>query len=122
MSGEGSYPAAAFDALRDVCHLAPVSASATRLLQERLGLSDEELLAVLDVDALTVLTGDDLPHRPELPLLLALTEPHDPALLRRWLRTQTPRGRPLDLLLARDFAAFEDALGDLEEKGFVIGG
>jgi len=99
-----------------------VSASATRLLQERLGLSDDELLAVLDVDALTVLAGDELVHRPELPLLLALTEPHDAALLRRWLRTQTSRGRPLDLLLARDFAAFEDALADLEDRGFVIGG
>ena len=99
-----------------------MSASATRLLQERLDLSDEELLTVLDVDALTVLAGDELPHRPELPLLLALTEPHDPALLRRWLRTRTPRGRPLDLLLARDFAAFEQALGDLDERGFVIGG
>ena len=96
--------------------------TAAAVLQERLGLSDEELLAVLDVDALTVLAGDELPHRPELPLLLALTEPHDPALLRRWLRATTPRGRPLDLLLARDFAAFEDALSDLEQRGFVIGG
>jgi hypothetical protein len=99
-----------------------VSARATRLLQERLGLSDEELLVVLDVDALTVLAGDELPHRPELALLLALTEPHEPALLKRWLRTATPRGRPLDLLLARDFPAFEDALVDLEDRGFVIGG
>lgn len=99
-----------------------MTSSATRLLQERLGLSDEELLTVLDLDALTVLAGDELPHRPELPLLLALTEPHDPALLRRWLRTAGPRGRPLDLLVARDFPAFEDALADLEQRGFVIGG
>jgi len=99
-----------------------VTASATRLLQERLGLTDEELLTTLDVDALTVLAGDELPHRPELALLLALTEPHDPALLRRWLRARTSRGRPLDLLLARDFPAFEDALSDLEQRGFVIGG
>src|SRR5436190_9791325 len=99
-----------------------MASSATSLLQDRLGLSDEELLAILDVDALTVLAGDDLPHRPELPLLLALTEPHDPALLRRWLRTAGPHGRPLDLLLARDFGAFEDALADLGERGFVIGG
>ncbi|HEX4735913.1 MAG TPA: hypothetical protein VH247_16000, partial [Thermoleophilaceae bacterium] len=41
-------------------------------LQRRLGLSDDELLAVLDEDALTVIT-DDLDHRPEVPLLLALT-------------------------------------------------
>ena len=122
MSGDGSYPEGADRALRDVCHGAPVSASATRLFQERLGLSDDELLTVLDVDALTVLAGDELPHRPELPLLLTLTEPHDPALLRRWLRANTARGRPIDLLLARDFPAFEDALADLEERGCVIGG
>jgi hypothetical protein len=88
-------------------------------------------LTTLDVDALTVLAGDELPHRPELPLLLALTEPHDPALLRRWLRSgptarravgAPPHGRPLDLLLARDFAAFERALDDLDARGFVIGG
>jgi hypothetical protein len=99
-----------------------VTSTATRLLQDRLGLTDEELLTVLDVDALTVLAGDELPHRPELPLLLALTEPHDAALLRRWVRTAGPHGRPLDLLLRRDFAAFENALGDLEDRGFVIGG
>ncbi len=99
-----------------------MTAPAVQLLQERLGLSDEELLAVLDVDALTVLAGDDLPHRPELPLLLAVTEPHDPALLKRWLRATGPGGRPLDLLLARDFAGFERALDELERRGFVIGG
>ena len=48
----------------------------------------------------------DLDHKPELPILLALTEDHDAALLRRWLRTAGPQGRPLDLLLRRDFAAF----------------
>ena len=35
-------------------------------LQRRLGLTDEELLAVLDADPLTLIT-DDLDHRPELP-------------------------------------------------------
>jgi hypothetical protein len=99
-----------------------LTATALRLLQDRLGLSDDELLAALDVDALSVLAGDDLPHRPELALLLALTEPHDPAVLRHWLRTTGPRGRPVALLLARDFGAFEDALADLGERGFVIGG
>jgi hypothetical protein len=33
-----------------------------------------------------------------------------------------PSGRPLDALLRRDFGAFEDALGTLAERGFVIRG
>jgi len=99
-----------------------VTATAARLLQERLGLSDEELLAVLAVDPLTLLAGDELSHRPELALLLALTEEHDDALLRRWVRAGGRRGKPIELLTARDFGAFEDALGDLAERGFTIGG
>ena len=39
---------------------------------ERLGLSDDELCEVLDVDPLAVITGE-LDHRPELAILLALT-------------------------------------------------
>jgi hypothetical protein len=66
-----------------------------------------------------VISGE-LDHKPELPILLALTAEPDPAILRRWLRTPGPRGRPLDLLVARDFAAFEDALGDLAERGYII--
>ena len=85
-----------------------------RDLQERLGLSDDELLAVLDADPLSLI-GDDLDHRPELPILLALTEAHEPSLLQLWVRNG-----PIDLLLARDFAAFEDALGALADRGFVI--
>ena len=41
-------------------------------------------------------------------------------MLRRWVRAQGPAGRPLDLLLARDFGAFEDALATLAERGFVL--
>ena len=37
-------------------------------------------------------------------------------------RTASPGGRPLDLLLARDFRAFEDALATLAERGYVIRG
>ena len=77
------------------------------------------MLRALDEDALTVISGD-LDHKPELPILLAVTEEHDDALLRRWVRSSGPAGRPLDLLLARDFAAFEDALGDLAERGYRI--
>ena len=64
-------------------------------------MTDDELLAVLDVDPLPLLAGDDLP----IGLLLALTEEQDPDLLRVWLRSG-----PIELLLARDFGAFEDAL------------
>ncbi|HEX8123566.1 MAG TPA: hypothetical protein VF549_20110 [Solirubrobacteraceae bacterium] len=87
---------------------------------ERLGLTDEELMTLLDTDPLSVIT-DELDHRPEIAILLALTEEAEERaggeVLRRWLRTG-----PVDLLLARDFAAFEDALAELAERGFVIRG
>ena len=88
-------------------------------LQDRLGLSDEELLQVLDADPLAVVAGD-LDHKPELPILLDLIAEHEDTSLRRWLRTEGPAGRPIDLLLARDFPAFEHALATLAERGFVI--
>ena len=94
-------------------------------LQELLGLSDDELLAVLDADPLSVI-GGELEHRPELPILLDLLaeaeERAGPAVLRRWVRASGPAGRPLELLLNRDFAGFEDALATLAERGFVIRG
>ncbi len=97
--------------------------SAAQHLQELLGLSDNELLAVLDEDPLTVL-GGELDHKPELPILLdLLAEAEERAgapVLRRWVRAQGPSGRPLDTLLARDFGAFEDALATLAERGFVL--
>lgn len=92
-------------------------------LQELLGLTDEELLAVLDADPLSVI-GGGLEHKPELPILLDLLgeaeERAGAPVLRRWVRATGPGGRPLDLLLARDFAAFEDALATLAERGFVL--
>jgi hypothetical protein len=102
-----------------------VTSTAAALLQDRLGLSDDELLAVLDADPLTIL-GGDLDHKPQLPILLTLTEEAaataGPATLRRWARTGGRHGRPVDLLVAQDFAAFEDALDDLRERGFVLRG
>jgi hypothetical protein len=90
-----------------------------------LDLSEEELCAVLDVDALTLLSGQ-LEHRPELGILLALLaeaeERAGAAVLRRWVRAPGPRGRPLDALLERDFRRFEDQVGDLAERGFVLRG
>jgi hypothetical protein len=92
-------------------------------LMQRLGLSDDELCEVLAADPLAVLTND-LGHRPELAILLDLTaeasERVGDALLRRWLRARGPNGIPLEHLRARDFAAFEDDLATLAERGFVL--
>jgi hypothetical protein len=80
---------------------------------------------VLDEDPLTVLSGE-LDHKPELPILLDLLadaeERAGAPVLRRWIRAAGPAGRPLDHLLAHDFSAFEDALADLAERGFVLRG
>jgi hypothetical protein len=90
---------------------------------ELLGLNEDELCAVLDVEPLELLSGQ-LEHRSELPILLALLEePAEragPATLRRWLRATGPLGRPIDALLRRDFGAFEDAVAALGERGFVL--
>jgi hypothetical protein len=70
-----------------------------------------------------VLSGE-LDHKPELPILLdLLAEAEERAgapVLRRWVRAAGPSGRPLDLLLARDFGGFENALSTLAERGFVL--
>jgi hypothetical protein len=90
-----------------------------------LGLSEDELCATLDSDPLTLLSGQ-LEHRPELPILLELldeaSERAGAPVLRRWVRAAGPGGRPIDALVARDYAAFEDALGVLAERGFVLRG
>jgi hypothetical protein len=44
------------------------------------------------------------------------------SLLRRWVRAPGPSGRPIEHLLARDFSAFERALDELAERGFVLRG
>jgi hypothetical protein len=93
-------------------------------LIDRLDLSDDELCAVLDVDPLALI-GGDLDHRPELGILLSLTaeaeEQVGAPVLRRWLRSGgSPGARPVDHLLARDFAAFETALAELVRDGFVL--
>ncbi|MFZ0089650.1 MAG: hypothetical protein WAL63_09100 [Solirubrobacteraceae bacterium] len=97
---------------------------AARLL-DLLGLTEDELCATLDVDPLSLLSGQ-LDHRGELPILLALlAEAQERAgapVLRRWVRAAGPAGRPIDALTRRDFAAFEDALGELSARGFVLRG
>ena len=80
---------------------------------------------MLDADPLEVVSGD-LDHKPELPILLDLLAEAEKsagaATLRRWVRAAGPAGTPIDLLLARDFGAFEMALAVLSERGFVIRG
>jgi hypothetical protein len=92
-------------------------------LMLRLGLTDEELCEVLAVDPLAIMTNE-LDHRPELRILLDLTaEAADRVgerTLTSWLRRHGPNGTPLDHLRARDFAAFEDDLTILAERGFVV--
>lgn len=94
-------------------------------LMDSLGLSEDELCRTLDVDPLTLLSGQ-LEHCSELPILLdLLAEARERAgagVLRRWLRVSGPHGQPIDALTRRDFARFEDALADLAERGFVLRG
>jgi hypothetical protein len=103
----------------------PAQSERAARLMELLGLSDDELCATLDVDPLSLLSGQ-LDHRPELSILLALldeaAERTSPGALRRWVRAAGPAGRPIDALVARDFGAFEDAVDALAERGFVIRG
>jgi hypothetical protein len=103
----------------------PARSEQAARLMELLGLSEDELCQVLDVDPLTLLSGQ-LDHRGELPILLDLldeaSERAGPAVLTRWVRAAGPSGRPIDALLRRDFGAFEGALGELAERGFVVKG
>lgn len=88
-----------------------------------LGLAEDELCAALGVEPLELLSGQ-LDHRPELGILLDLVaqarERTAPAVLTRWMRAHGSHGRPVDRLTERDFAAFEDALAELAERGFVL--
>jgi hypothetical protein len=92
---------------------------------ELLGLSEDELCQALDVDPLTLLSGQ-LAHLAELPILLDLldeaVERAGAPVLRRWVRARGRSGRPIDALTRRDFAAFEGALDDLAAQGFVLRG
>ena len=92
---------------------------------ELLGLSEDELCATLAVDPLTLLSGQ-LDQNSELPILLALLDDADEragaTVLKRWVRAAGPGGRPIDALVTRDFGAFEDALAELAERGFVLRG
>ncbi len=100
-----------------------MTATAAAVLMQRLGLSEDELITALGADPLSIVAGD-LEDKPQLPILLTLTEEAGervhPDAFKRWLRTSGPDGRPIDRLLARDYAGFEDALATLADRGFVI--
>jgi len=102
-----------------------VQSDRAQRLMEVLGLTEEQLCAALDVDALDLLSGQ-LDQNAELPILLALindaTERAGAPMLRRWMRASGPLGRPIDMLVARDFGAFEDALAEFAERGYVLRG
>lgn len=91
-------------------------------LQSLLELSDDELLHVLGTSPVELLTGEE-DDREDVRLLVTLTrDAADPAVLKRWVRAEGPDGRPLDLLMARDFAGYERALETLTQRGFVLRG
>lgn len=97
----------------------------TNELMDKLGLSEDELCATLGVDPLTIISGQ-AEDAPMLPILIALVgeteEQVSPGVIRRWLRTKGPNGRPIELLTSQQFPDFEDALSRLVEHGFTIGG
>ena len=70
-----------------------------------------------------MITGEE-DLRPEVKILLELLREPEETLgaptLRRWVRASGPHGRPVERLLAQDFAGFEDALSELNERGFVL--
>ena len=91
-------------------------------LQRLLGLTDDELLEILGSTPLDVVTGEE-DEREDVRVLVELTRAAgDPAVLARWVRSNGPEGRPLDLLVRRDFAGYERAIAALAERGFVLRG
>ena len=98
-------------------------AGATERVQAALGLEGDEVCDALGITPLQLLAGegDLLPQTAVLDALLreAATRVH-PQAMQRWVRAAGPAGRPLDHLLARDYAAFEAALETLLERGFVV--
>lgn len=69
-------------------------------------------MQILNSDPLSVITGEE-DQRPEVQILLQLIGEEPPP--KAWVR-----GRPLQLLLQRDFAGFEDALNEYRERGHIV--
>jgi hypothetical protein len=82
-------------------------------LAARLGLSDDETLAVFSLDPLAAIGGAH-DHRPEIAILdelcLEAADALGPGALARWARIPVAGEAPIELLLSGRFAAFEDAL------------
>ena len=100
-----------------------MSASASARLQQLLGLSDEEILVILGATPLDLISGGE-DEREDLRVLMALLndaeEQAGAATLRRWVRSGPITQRPIDLLARHDWAAFETALEDLIDRGYVL--
>jgi hypothetical protein len=95
------------------------------LLATRLGLSDDEALAIFQVDALAAI-GGDYEHHPEIEILESMTEEAAELVgagpLTRWVRSSATKPTPLELLEQRHFLAFEDALDRwLRDSGVLPG-
>jgi len=90
----------------------------------RLGLSDDEALAIFRIDALTALGGEHR-HRPEIEILDGLTaeaqELAGDGSVARWVRSNVDSPTPLELLQAGDWPGFEDALDRWLRDSGVIG-
>lgn len=88
-------------------------------LMQRLGLSEDELCRVLGADPVSILSGQ-VDADPRLAILLELTGEATgqiaPAALRAWARREPQRSH----LLGADFAAFEDDLAALRERGLRV--
>lgn len=102
-----------------------MAAGDARRLGELLGLSDDELCMSVGADPLDLISGDadSLPQVAILRDLLAEAEERTSVgMLRTWVRTGGPHGTPVELLTKRNWSGFEDALGELADRGFVIRG
>jgi hypothetical protein len=92
-------------------------------LQSLLALTDDEILAILGSTPLDLISGEE-DEREDVRVLLALLDDAETqagaATLRRWVRAGPLTQRPIDLLARHDYAAFETALADLGERGFIL--
>jgi hypothetical protein len=100
-----------------------MSASTSARLQQLLGLTDEEILVILGSTPLDLISGGE-DEREDLRVLMALLndaeEQAGAATLRRWVRSGPLTQRPIDLLARHDWPAFETALEDLIDRGFLL--